>query len=157
VIERTLVFLKPDAIQRRLIGPIVGRFERRGFHIVGLKMMQLEEEFVREHYAAHRRKEFYEPLVRYAISGPVIAMVLEGKNAVRVVREMMGETFGSESPPGTIRGDFALSNRYNLIHGSDSPASAAEEIERFFEPDELLSHPERSLDWIYDMTGEEPV
>ncbi|GAH73551.1 unnamed protein product, partial [marine sediment metagenome] len=116
--ERTLVFLKPDAVRRSLAGEIILRFERKGFSIVGLKMMQLSEEFVREHYAQHRGREFYEPLVRYVVSGPVVAMVLEGKNAVSVVRKMMGETFGSDSPPGTIRGDLALSNRFNLIHGS---------------------------------------
>jgi len=155
--ERTLVFLKPDAVQRGLVGEIISRFERKGFQIVGLKMMTLSEEFVREHYAAHRGQEFYEPLVRYTTSGPVVAMVLEGKDAVRVVRMMMGETFGSASPPGTIRGDLALSNRYNLIHGSDSPQSAAEEIGRFFRAEELVSHPEGSLRWIYDLTGPEPV
>ncbi|MFP4027206.1 MAG: nucleoside-diphosphate kinase [Candidatus Brocadiia bacterium] len=155
--ERTLVFLKPDAIQRRLVGEILSRFERKGFLLRGLKMFQMSEEFAREHYAAHRGKEFYEPLVRYITSGPVIAAVLEGKAAVRVVREMMGETFGSESPPGSIRGDFALSNRYNLIHGSDSPESAKEEIERFFDQEELCNEPDNALRWIYDMTEEEPV
>ena len=155
--QRTLVFLKPDAVQRRLIGEIIRRIELKGFRILGLKMMSLPEQFVRAHYAAHQGKDFYEPLVAYTVSGPVVAMVLEGKNAVRVAREMMGKTFGSESPPGTIRGDFALSNRYNLIHGSDGPDSAEEEIARFFRPDELVSHPEGGLRWIYDMTGVEPV
>jgi nucleoside-diphosphate kinase len=155
--ERTLVFLKPDAVQRRLAGEIISRFERKGFQIIGLKMVRLTEDFVRAHYAAHKGKDFYEPLVRYTMSGPVVAMVVEGKNAVRVVREMMGKTFGSDSPPGTIRGDYALSNRYNLIHGSDSVESAAEEIARFFRPDELVSHPPDALRWIYDMTGKEPV
>jgi len=155
--ERTLVFLKPDCIRRALVGDIIGRFEKRGFSLVGLKMVELSEEFVREHYAAHEGKHFYEPLVAYTTSSPVIAMVLEGKNAVRVVREMMGQTFGSESSPGTIRGDYALSDRYNLIHGSDSPEAAAEEIERFFREDELFEVQPESLKWIYDMTGEEPV
>lgn len=155
--EKTLVFLKPDAFYRGLIGQIISRFERRGFQILGLKMLQLDEQFVREHYAAHEGQQFYEPLVRYTISGPVVAMVLEGKNAVRVVRDMMGQTFGSDSPPGTIRGDYALSNRYNLIHGSDSPQSAEEEIRRFFTPEELFSVPQNELRWFYDLTGEEPV
>lgn len=156
-IERTLVFLKPDAIQRALVGEIISRFERKGFKTLALKMMNLSEAFVRAHYAAHEGKDFYEPLVRYTTSGPIVAMVLEGKNAVRVVREMMGQTFGSDSPPGTIRGDFALSNRYNLIHGSDGAQSAAEEIARFFAEDDLMSHPQGELRWIYDMTGREPV
>lgn len=155
--ERTLVFLKPDAVRRALVGRVIARFEERGFQIVGLKMLQLSEEFVRQHYAAHEGKEFYEPLVRYTTSGPVVAMVVEGKDAVRVVREMMGQTFGSQSAPGTIRGDFALSNRYNLIHGSDSPEAAAEEIDRFFSPEELFEVRPESIRWIYDMTGREPV
>ncbi|MFW5922945.1 MAG: nucleoside-diphosphate kinase [Planctomycetota bacterium] len=155
--ERTLVFLKPDAVERRLVGKIISRFEERGFQILGLKMMQLEEDFVREHYAAHQDKHFYEPLVRYVLSGPVVALVVRGKNAIQVVRRMMGETFGGESPPGTIRGDYALSDRFNLIHGSDSAESAREEIDRFFRSDELVEHPPESVRWIYDMTGDEPV
>ena len=156
-IERTLVFLKPDAVQRRLVGEIVSRFEKRGLQIIAMKMTQLSEEFVRAHYAAHKGKDFYEPLVRYTMTGPVVAMVLEGKSAVRVVRDMMGRTFGSDSPPGTIRGDYALSNRYNLVHGSDAPESATEEIARFFRPEEIVSHPADGLRWFYDMTGKEPV
>jgi len=155
--ERTLVFLKPDARRRGLLGQIVSRFENKGFQIVGLKMTKLSEEFARRHYAAHEGKEFFEPLVRYTTSGPVVAMVLEGKNAVSVVRDMMGETFGSDSPPGTIRGDYALSNRYNLIHGSDTPECAEEEILRFFKPEELFPVEPEALRWIYDMTGAEPV
>ena len=155
--ERTLVFLKPDAVMRRLVGRIVSRFEQRGFKILGLKMVKLSEEFVREHYSAHEGKSFYEPLVQYAISGPVVAIVLEGKNAVSVVRDMMGRTFGGESPPGTIRGDFALSNRFNLIHGSDSPEAARREIEAFFDGEELISYAAEATRWIYDQTGEEPV
>ena len=156
-LERTLVFLKPDAVQRRLVGEIISRIERKGFQIVGMKMVALSEEFVRAHYAAHEGKDFYEPLVNYTMSGPVVAMVLEGKNAVSVMRAMMGETFGSESPAGTIRGDFALSNRYNLIHGSDSLQSAQEEIARFFTGDELLDHPPEGLRWTYDTTGGDVV
>ena len=157
LMERTLVFLKPDAIQRELVGEIISRIERKGFKIVGLKMMRLSEEFARAHYAMHEGKDFYEPLVRYTVSGPIVAMVLEGKNAVSVVRQMMGRTFGSDSPPGTIRGDFALSNRYNLVHGSDSAERAAEEIRRFFKDEELLAVSQEDLRWIYDMTGTEPV
>ena len=154
---RTLVFIKPDGVSRRLTGDIISRFERRGFSIVGLKMVRLSEEFVRRHYAAHEGKDFYEPLVAYSVSGPVVAMVLEGKNAVAVVRQMMGETFGCDSPPGSIRGDMALSNRFNLIHGSDSPESAEEEIGRFFGPEELVEYPQEATRWIYDQTGPEPV
>jgi nucleoside-diphosphate kinase len=155
--ERTLVFMKPDAVQRGLVGEIISRFEKRGFQILGMKMLQLSEQFVRDHYAAHEGKEFYEPLISYVIGSPIVAVVLEGKNAVSVVREMMGKTFGSESAPGTIRGDYALSDRYNLIHGSDSVEAAGEEIQRFFEPEELIEHPPESLRWTYDMTGERPI
>lgn len=155
--EKTLVFLKPDAVYRGLIGRIIARFERRGFKIAGLKMTELSEDFVRTHYEAHRGKHFYEPLVRYAVSGPVVALVLEGKDAVAVVRRMMGQTFGGESRPGTIRGDMALSDRYNLIHGSDSPEAAKHEIDAFFDSDDLVSYPKEATRWIYDQTGPEPV
>ncbi|MFO8008922.1 MAG: nucleoside-diphosphate kinase [Candidatus Brocadiia bacterium] len=155
--ERTLVFMKPDAVRRRLVGEIISRFESRGFSIVGLKMLRLEEEFVRDHYAAHQGKEFYEPLVRYVSDGPVVALVLEGKSAVAVVRRMLGQTFGSDSAPGTIRGDYALSNRFNLVHGSDSAESARREIARFFTEQELMSYPPAATRWIYDHSGPEPV
>jgi len=155
--ERTLVFLKPDAVYRRLVGEIIGRFERKGFSLVGLKMLRLDEEFVREHYAAHTGKDFYEPLVRYVCSGPVLALVLEGKNAIPVVRRLMGETFGGASPPGSIRGDYALSNRFNLVHGSDSPDVARGEIERFFAPEELFEYNPEHIRWIYDTSGAEPI
>jgi nucleoside-diphosphate kinase len=155
--ERTLVFLKPDAVMRGFVGEVVSRFERRGFLLCGLKLTQLSEATVRHHYAAHEGKDFYEPLVQYVLSGPIVAMVLEGKNAVAVVRDMMGRTFGSDSPPGTIRGDLALSNRFNLVHGSDSPEAAEREISTFFRPDELVEYPRDKMRWIYDWTGEEPV
>jgi nucleoside-diphosphate kinase len=144
-------------VRRALVGEVLRRFEQRGFCIVGLKMMQLTEEFARRHYAAHRGKAFYEPLIRYVVSGPTVAMVLEGKNAVSVVRMMMGQTFGCDSPPGTIRGDFALSHRFNLIHGSDSPEAAQQEIGAFFKADELVSYPAEATRWIYDQSGPEPV
>jgi nucleoside-diphosphate kinase len=155
--ERTLVFLKPDAVSRRLVGEIIARFERKGFSIVGMKMVQLDDQFARSHYAAHKGKPFYEPLVAYATSGPVVAMVLEGKNAVTVARAMLGETFGCDAASGTIRGDYALSNRFNLIHGSDSASTAREEIERFFRPEELVAYPAQATRWIYDQSGPEPV
>lgn len=155
--ERTLVFLKPDAVMRALVGEIILRFERKGFSIIGLKMVKLSEDFVRGHYAPHRGKDFYEPLVRYVVSGPVVGMVLEGKNAVSVVRKMMGETFGCDSPPGTIRGDLALSNRFNLIHGSDTVETAEREIRTFFSEDELVRYDEDATRWIYDQSASEPV
>ncbi len=156
-LERTLVFLKPDALVRRLAGEIISRFEKRGFVIVGMKLTCITEDFARSHYAAHEDKDFFEPLVRYTTSGPSLVMVLEGKDAVRVVRDMLGRTFGGDSPPGSIRGDYALSNRYNLIHGSDSLEAAVVEINRFFNPEELVAHNRENIKWIYDMTGTEIV
>lgn len=155
--ERTLVFLKPDAVMRGFVGEVLGRFERKGFLIAGMKMLRLSEDFVRRHYAAHEGKEFYEPLVRYTMSGPVVAVVLVGKDAVAVVRAMMGQTFGCESPPGTIRGDLALSNRFNLVHGSDSPEAAEREIAAFFAPEDLADYEPDATRWIYDQSGPEPV
>jgi len=156
-LERTLVFLKPDAFKRSIAGEIISRFERRGFLIAGMKLIKISEEFARRHYAAHKGKDFYEPLINYVISGPSLVIVLEGKNAVSVVREMMGETFGCDSAPGTIRGDYALSNRYNLIHGSDSLKAAEQEINRFFKPEELVSYGKDDVEWIYDVTGSDIV
>jgi nucleoside-diphosphate kinase len=155
--EQTLILMKPDALQRRLVGAILARFEQRGLQIVALKMIRLTTDEAREHYSAHQGKDFYEPLVRYVASGPLVAAVLVGKNAVTIVRDMMGKTFGVDSPPGTIRGDFALSNRYNLIHGSDAPETAREEIARFFRPEEIHDWDAADLPWVYDVTGPEIV
>ncbi len=135
--ERTFALLKPDAIQRGLAGPILGRFERRGLKIVGLKMMRVSRQLAESYYAEHKGKAFYEPLMAYITSGPVIAMVLEGDGAVAIVRKMMGKTNSAEAEPGTIRGDFALTIGRNVIHGSDSLESAKREIGFFFEAEEL--------------------
>ncbi len=155
--ERTLVFLKPDALKRRIAGEILSRFERKGFFILALKLVKISETFARKHYAAHVDKDFYEPLIDYITSGPSIVMVLQGKNAVKVVRDMLGETFGGDSPPGTIRGDFALSNRYNLVHASDSTDAAEGEIERFFDSRELIAYNKEDIEVIYDVTDDEIV
>lgn len=156
--DRTLVLIKPDAVQRRLIGRIVARFEAKGLQIVGLKMMQITEELARRHYAPHVGKPFYEPLIRFVTGGPTVALVLEGKQAIAVVRAMMGRTFGPDAAPGTIRGDFAISKRFNLVHGSDSPESAAAEMALFFQPGELIGWRPDDLEQVYDFSeGEEPV
>ena len=155
--EKTLIILKPDSIQRRLTGKIISRFEEKGFQIIGLKMTRISETIARKHYAAHEGKYFFEPLIRYTTSAPVIVMALKGKNAIEVVRKMMGATFGSKSEPGTIRGDYALSNRFNLIHGSDSPASAEKEIGIFFTKDELFEYAPTDLPWVYDMSAGEII
>jgi len=151
--EKTLIILKPDAIQRRLLGKIISRFEEKGFQIVGMKMFLISESLARKHYAAHEEKDFFEPLIKYSTSSPVVLMVLKGKNAIEIVRKMMGSTFGSKAEPGTIRGDYVLSNRFNLIHGSDSPSSAEEEINTFFRKEEIFDeYSQTDYPWVYDIS-----
>jgi len=140
-VERTLVLLKPDAVQRGLIGKILTRFEEKGLHIVGAKMMRITPELATRHYADHEGKPFYDGLVGFMTSDPVVALVLEGPHAISVCRAMMGATFGFKADPGTIRGDFGISNQFNLVHGSDSPEAAEREIGLFFPGGEGL------LDW----------
>src|SRR3990170_189219 len=150
--ERTLIILKPDAVQRHLVGKIISRFEEKGFQVIGLKMTRLATSMARKHYAIHEGKDFFEPLIRYISSGPLIVMVLKGKGAIEVARKMMGSTFGSKAESGTIRGDYAVSNRFNLIHGSDSPASAEKEIGVFFKKEELFEYNPTDIQWVYDMS-----
>lgn len=153
--ERTLLIIKPDAIQRRFVGRIITRFEEKGFQIVALKLARIPEAVIRRHYSAHEGKPFYEPLVRYMSAQPVILMVARAKGAIAVARKIMGATFGANAEPGTIRGDFAVSNRFNLIHGSDSPEAAEKEIALFFKPEELHEVPDVQEGIVYDMsTGE---
>ncbi len=147
--ERTLIILKPDAVQRGLIGPIIARFERKGLQIVGMKLTRLDSAVARQHYAMHEGKPFYEGLIQFISSGPVVVMVLQGHHVIATVRKMMGATSGFNAEPGTIRGDFGLSSSFNLIHGSDSPATARAEIARFFAPEELLDFPAASGPWVY--------
>ena len=136
--ERTLILLKPDAVQRSLVGEIVQRFEKKGLKIVGLKLMKISPSLAAQHYAAHQGKRFYDGLVKFMTSNPVVAIALEGHEAVAVCRKVMGATFGYNAEAGTIRGDFGISNGFNLVHGSDSPEAAARELELFFTPAELL-------------------
>jgi nucleoside-diphosphate kinase len=146
--ERTFVLLKPDAVQRGLSGELVRRFEGRGLKIVGLKLMRVSRTLAETYYAEHNGKPFFEPLMSYIASGPVVAIVLEGEGAVGIVRKMMGTTNPAEAEPGTIRGDLALTIGRNVIHGSDSLASAKREISLFFKPEEL--HDYRRIDeaWL---------
>ncbi len=130
--ERTLVLLKPDAVQRGLVGAILSRFEAKGLKLVGLKMRQFPEPLIRKHYDAHRDKPFFRNLVAFMTSGPAVALVLEGQNAIDVTRRLMGKTNSSEAEPGTIRGDWALSRSNNLVHGSDSGDAARTELALFF-------------------------
>ncbi|MDR1268938.1 MAG: nucleoside-diphosphate kinase [Planctomycetaceae bacterium] len=130
--QRTLILLKPDAVERQLIGCILSRFEQKGLKIINLRYLRFTQELSRQHYAEHIEKPFYSGLEEYIMSGPVVAAILEGSEAVEVVRRLIGSTNGIEAPPGTIRGDFSLSNRQNLVHASDSAASAEREIKIFF-------------------------
>ncbi|MCC7421825.1 MAG: nucleoside-diphosphate kinase [Planctomycetaceae bacterium] len=139
-LERTLVLVKPDGVQRRLVGEIVGRLEKRGLRLVGLKMLQVTKELSRQHYAEHVSKPFYPMLEEFITSGPVVALVAEGPEAITVVRGMMGPTNGRQAAPGTIRGDFGLSRQMNLIHGSDGPDAAKKEIGVYFKAEELLDY-----------------
>lgn len=136
--ERTFVMVKPDGVRRGLVGEILGRFERKGFRLVGLKLLQIPQELAEKHYAEHREKPFFPGLVAFITSGPVVAMVLEGPNAVAEVRKMMGATHPKDALPGTIRGDFATTIDENVIHGSASLEDAEREIALFFRPEELL-------------------
>lgn len=137
--EQTLVLLKPDCLQRRLLGRILARFEDKGLNIVAMKLMQLSREQARRHYAEHLQQPWYPELERFITSSPLVALVLEGPEAMRLVREMVGDTSGLKARPGTIRGDFGSSQQLNLVHASDGPQTAAREIPLFFEPAELYA------------------
>ncbi|HHT9131410.1 MAG TPA: nucleoside-diphosphate kinase [Candidatus Tripitaka californicus] len=150
--QNTLVILKPDAIQRRLIGKIITRFEEKGLQIMGLKLMRMTEELARRNYVQHKGRDFYEPLVRFMTSSPVIVLALRGKEVIETVRKMAGFTFGTKAEPGTIRGDYAISNRFNLIHVSDSLETAEREISIFFKKDELLEYENVDTPWVYDLS-----
>jgi len=147
--ERTLIIIKPDAIQRHLAGEIISRFERKGIKIVAAKFMQISEGLARQHYAIHKGKAFFEGVVKYLSSCPSFVMVWEAEGVISMTRRMMGSTFGCDAEPGTIRGDFSSSKGYNLIHGSDSPESAEQEIKLFFKPDEIINYELADADWLY--------
>jgi nucleoside-diphosphate kinase len=154
--ETSLIILKPDALQRALVGRIIARFEDKGLKIIGLKQMRISPDLAAEHYRDHQGKPFYEGLVRFMTGAPVIVMALQGVGAIAICRKMMGATFGSNAEAGTIRGDFGSSNSFNLIHGSDGPESAARELGLFFRDGELFEH-DRAIDqWVYDFSGGAP-
>ena len=152
--ERSLILFKPDALQRRLVGRILARFEEKGLRIAGLKLMRISDALAAKHYDAHKAKPFYAGLVRFMTSSPIVAMVLEGKDVVAIVRRMLGKTFGPEAEPGTIRGDFGASKSFNLIHASDAPDTAKREVELFFKSEELLEWTPTDLEWVYDVKDE---
>ena len=148
--ERSLIILKPDAVQRGLIGPILTRLEQRGLKLAGLKLMRIDEQLARRHYAVHESKPFFNGLVEYIVSGPVVVAVATGKNVIGIVRSTVGATNPAQAAPGTIRGDFAVEIGRNLIHASDSPENGEKEVGLFFDERELVAL-DRSTDaWIYE-------
>ena len=146
--EQTLIIIKPDAVQRRLMGRIIRRFEDKGLTIAALKLIQITRELAEKHYGVHKGKPFYAGLVDYITSGPVVVMVVAGPRAISVCRKLMGATFGFDAEPGSIRGDFGASKTYNLVHGSDGPETAAFEIDLYFAPDEIHDTPRTDDSWI---------
>jgi nucleoside-diphosphate kinase len=147
--ERSLVLIKPDAIQRGLAGEIISRLEKKGLKIVAMKMLHMDNTLAQRHYAIHEGKVFFDDLVNFITSGPVIAIILQGKDAVQIIRQMMGETDPAKAHGGTIRGDFGIDIRHNLVHGSDSLDNASKEIDLFFSAEEIFNY-DRELDtWIY--------
>jgi nucleoside-diphosphate kinase len=149
--ERTFVMVKPDGVQRGLIGEVLSRFEERGLKLVGAKFMQIDQPLAEQHYAEHEDKPFFEDLTDFITSGPVLAMVWEGQDAIAQVRSMMGATDPAEAAPGTIRGDFGLDLGRNVVHGSDTePGSAEREIELFFDADELEDYERIDETWLYE-------
>ena len=151
--ERTLILLKPDAVQRGLVGEVLGRFEKKGLKIAGMKLMQISPELAAKHYEQHKERPFYQGLVNFMTSSPVVALALEGIGAIAVCRKIMGATFGSDAEAGTIRGDYGVSRSYNLVHGSDSPEAAARELELFF-PEGIVEYEYAAYNWIYDPVEE---
>jgi len=151
--ETTLIILKPDAVQRGLMGRILSRFEDKGLQVVGCRMMQISQDLAAKHYQDHSAKGFYPGLVKFMTSSPVLVLALRGNGAIAIARNLMGATFGSKANPGTIRGDFGVSNSFNLIHGSDSPEAAEKELGLFFGKGEVQNWPRHGDQWIYDMSG----
>ena len=147
--EKTLVIIKPDGVQRSLVGEIIGRFERRGLRIVGLKMMQITPELAQIHYAEHRGKDFFDRLIKHITSAPVVVIVFEGQQAIEIVRRTIGDTNPADAEPGTIRGDLGLMTSRNLVHASDSPQTAEVEVPRFFSPEEILSYSREIDRWVF--------
>ena len=146
--QRTLILVKPDGVQRRLVGAILSRFEQKGLRLVGLKLVQASRQLAEQHYAVHKGKPFYDSLLSFLTSGPTVALVLEGREAVTVARTLMGSTDGAKAPPATIRGDYALSVQNNLVHGSDSPENAQAEIALWFKPEELTDYQYADAKWL---------
>jgi nucleoside-diphosphate kinase len=149
MMEKTFLMVKPDGVQRNLVGEIVSRFEAKGYKLAGAKLMSVSQELAEQHYGEHKEKPFFGKLVDFITSGPVFAMVWEGENVISTARNMMGKTKPSEASPGTVRGDYGLTVGKNVIHGSDSLESAEREINLFFNQEEILSYEKQDSSWIY--------
>jgi nucleoside-diphosphate kinase len=154
--QTTLIILKPDAVQRGLMGRIITRFEDKGLQVVGAKLMQISQELAATHYEAHKARPFYAGLVKFMTSSPVLVLAIRGNNAIDISRKLMGATFGFKAEPGTIRGDFGVSTSFNLIHGSDSPEAAEREIGLFFKAGEVLQYTRAADAWVYDTSNGKP-
>ena len=148
--ERTLVIIKPDGVQRGLIGKIVTRLERRGLKIAAMKLIQVDDLLARKHYAIHEGKPFFEPLIKYITSAPVVVMVIEGRKAIEIVRKTLGATNPGDAEPGTVRADYAVEIGRNLVHGSDGPDTAKTEVALFFDESEILSWKRDTDPWIFE-------
>ena len=148
--QKTLVLLKPDAVQRGLVGELVSRLERKGLKLVGMKLVKMDDALARQHYAEHVDKPFFKGLAEFITSGPLVAMAIEGEDAIGMVRTLMGETNPANAAPGTVRGDYAVSIGLNLVHGSDSPEAAQRELALFFKEDEILEYDRATDPWIIE-------
>ena len=146
--ERTLVLLKPDCVQRRLMGRVLSRFEEKGLNVIGMKMLKVTPALAKEHYAEHVQKPFYPGLEKFITASPILAMVVEGLEVIRVVRDMLGATSGLKAAAGTIRGDYSSSRQMNLVHASDGPEAAAREINLYFKPEEILPYEPTLVEWF---------
>jgi nucleoside-diphosphate kinase len=147
--QRTLIIFKPDCVQRRLVGQVLQRFEAKGLRLVALKLIQVDRALGEKHYAEHRGKPFFDGLIQFITGGPVVLGVLEGNDAIAVVRNLLGATNGAAAAPGTVRGDFSISKQNNLVHGSDSEESARREIALWFRPEELLDYGIAGSEWVF--------
>ncbi|WP_422926247.1 nucleoside-diphosphate kinase [Singulisphaera sp. PoT] len=147
--QKTLIIFKPDCVQRRLVGQILQRFESKGLRIAGLKLIQVDRALGEKHYAEHQGKPFFEGLIQFITGGPVVVGILEGNEAITVVRTLLGATNGTAAAPGTIRGDFSISKQNNLLHGSDSPESAEREIALWFRPEEIVDYSVAGSEWVF--------
>ena len=151
--ERSLVILKPDCVCRGLMGEVLARFERKGLRVVAMKMTQFTRAKAEEHYGEHKGKPFYPSLVDFITSAPVVLLSLEGVGAIEVVRKILGKTNGAQAEPGSIRGDYGISRRNNLVHASDSPASAERELKLYFDAKEFVKYEQAEMKWTYDWSG----